>query len=196
VKLIPIVLAPLYWKRIRVRDAILAAIAFGLLYVPFLVRGRIPVGSLSTYVQRFRFNDPVFATLERIISPQVLAGFAVLIGFLVAAWRRGKSDAIQPESFTWPVAASLFFAPVVYPWYLLWMLPFLRSASTLPLLVWTISIIPTYYVWRLRTLGRPWVVPDWILLLEFGSVVIAAATVAFLGFTRPAALQHTTSQGK
>jgi hypothetical protein len=196
VKLIPIVLAPLYWKRIRVRDAILAAVAFGVLYLPFLDHGRIPVGSLSTYVQRFRFNDPVFATLERVISPQVLAGFAVLIGFLVAAWRRRKSDALQSESFTWPVAASLFFAPVVYPWYLLWMLPFFRSASTLPLLVWTISIIPTYYVWRLRTLGRPWVVPDWILLWEFGSVAVVTGVVIFLRSSRSAALQQARSQGE
>src|SRR5262249_47890505 len=81
VKFVPIVLAPLYWKRIRVRDAALAAIMFGLLYVPFLDHGRIPIGSLGTYVQRFRFNDPVFATLEKALSPQLVTGLAVLMGF-------------------------------------------------------------------------------------------------------------------
>src|SRR4029077_20912262 len=65
VKLLPIVLLPLYWRRVRMRDAALAAIVVGLLYVPFFNHGRIPIGSLSTYVQRFRFNDPVFAMLER-----------------------------------------------------------------------------------------------------------------------------------
>ena len=64
VKLLPIVLLPLYWKRVRVRDGALAAVVLGLLYVPFLNHGRIPIGSLGTYVQSFRFNDPVFTMLE------------------------------------------------------------------------------------------------------------------------------------
>ena len=28
-----------------------------------------------------------------------------------------------PQAFAWPMAASLLCAPVVYPWYLLWLLP-------------------------------------------------------------------------
>ncbi len=66
VKFLPIVLLPLYWRRVRVRDAILAAAVFALLYVPFLNHGRIPTGSLGTYIQSFRFNDPVFTLLERV----------------------------------------------------------------------------------------------------------------------------------
>ena len=156
VKLLPIVLLPLYWRRVRVRDGVLAAVVFGLLYVPFLNHGRIPIGSLGTYVQSFRFNDPVFATLERVAAPQLVVGLAVLVGFLTAIWMRRKSAAWSSDAFAWPMAASLLCAPVVYPWYLLWLLPFLRSASTLPIIIWTVSIIPTYYVWHLRALGRPW----------------------------------------
>jgi alpha-1,6-mannosyltransferase len=190
VKFLPIVLVPLYWKRVRIRDAALAAIVVGLLYVPFLDHGRIPMGSLGAYVQRFRFNDPVFATFERVGAPQVVAGLAVLVGFLTAIWMRRKSVEESAEAFVWPMAASLFCAPVVYPWYLLWMLPFLRSTSTLPILVWTLSIFPTYYVWHLRTVGRPWVVPDWIMILEFGTVAISGAIIALRRFTRPIALQR------
>jgi hypothetical protein len=189
VKLLPIVLLPLYWRRVRMRDAALAGIAVGLLYAPFFNHGRIPIGSLGTYVQRFRFNDPVFATLERVAAPQLVAGLAVLVGFLTAIWMRSKSAEGSAEAFAWPMAASLFCAPVVYPWYLLWMLPFLRSTSTLPILVWTLSILPTYYVWHLRTVGRPWVVPDWIVILEYGSVAVVAAMIALRRDRRSAALQ-------
>ena len=35
VKFLPVVLLPLYWKRVRIRDAALAAVVVGLLYVPF-----------------------------------------------------------------------------------------------------------------------------------------------------------------
>jgi alpha-1,6-mannosyltransferase len=177
VKFLPIVLAPLYWRRLRIRDGLVAALVFGLLYVPFLEHGRIPIGSLSAYVQRFRFNDPVFATLERVARPQIVACLAVLAGLASAVWLRSKPP-ISANSWAWPMAASLAFAPVVYPWYLLWLLPFLRStASTLPLIVWTVSVFPTYIVWHLRSLGREWHVPGWILWLEYGPVALSTAIV-------------------
>jgi hypothetical protein len=192
VKLLPIVLLPLYWRRVRMRDAALAAIVVGLLYVPFFNHGWIPIGSLGTYVQRFRFNDPVFATLERVAAPQLVAGLAVLVGFLTAIWMRSKAPAWSSDAFAWPMAASLLCAPVVYPWYLLWLLPFLRSAPTVPIIIWTVSIIPTYYVWHLRTLGRPWLVPGWIMLLEYGSVATAGAIIMFRRFTRQAVTRCST----
>jgi alpha-1,6-mannosyltransferase len=194
VKFLPMVLLPLYWKRVRMRDGALVAIVLGLLYVPFLAHGRIPIGSLDTYVQRFRFNDPVFARLERVMAPQVVAGLAVLVGFLTAMWMRRKFADGSSEAFAWPMAASLLCAPVVYPWYLLWLLPFLRSTSTLPMLVWTLSILPTYYVWHLRTVGRPWLVPDWIVMLEYGSVAVAAALITLRRMTRSAAVQWSADQ--
>jgi len=192
VKFLPIVLLPIYWKRVRMRDAALAAVVVGLLYVPFLNHGRIPIGSLGTYVQSFRFNDPVFATLERVAAPQLAVGLAVLVGFLTAIWMRSKGTEWSSETFAWPMAASLLCAPVVYPWYLLWLLPFVRSASTVPIIIWTVSIIPTYYVWHLRTLGRPWLVPGWIMLLEYGALATAGAIIAFRRFTRPAVTQCST----
>lgn len=185
VKLIPIVLLPLYWKRVPVRDGLLGAGVLGLLYLPFLSGRKIPIGSLGAYVQRFRFNDPVFAALEHLAAPQLIVGLAVFVGLLTAIWFRRKSAAWPSEAFAWPMAASLLCAPVVYPWYLLWLLPFLRSVSTVPLIIWTVSIIPVYYVWHLRTIGRPWVVPDWIMLLEYGAIATAAAMIALRRLKRP-----------
>jgi len=192
VKLLPVVLLPLYWRRVRLRDAALAAVVVGLLYVPFFNHGRIPVGSLGTYVQRFRFNDPLFATLERVVAPQLAVGLAVLVGLVTAIWMRSKTPAWSSDAFAWPMAASLLCAPVVYPWYLLWLLPFVRSASTVPIIIWTVSIIPTFYVWHLRTLGRPWLVPGWIMLLEYGSVATAGAIIVFRRFARPAITRYAT----
>src|SRR6202790_4743622 len=177
VKFLPIVLLPVYWRRVRMRDAALAAVVVGLLYVPFLNHGRIPIGSLGTYVQSFRFNGPVFAALDQVAPPQLLVGLAVLVGLVTATWQRIRSAAPEwsPDQFAWPMAASLLCAPVVFPWYLLWLLPFLTSASTLLIIIWTVSIIPTYVMWHLRALGRPWgALPGWVMLLQYGSVQTAA----------------------
>ena len=178
VKFLPIVLLPLYWKRIRIRDAVLAAIVVALLYAPFLNHGRIPTGSLGAYVQGFRFNGPVFAALDHVAPPRLLAGAAVLAGLVTAIWLRKTRAEWPPGVFAWPMAASLLFAPVVFPWYLLWVLPLLTSRSTLLIIVWTVSIIPVYVQWHLRTLTGLWgALPGWVMLVEYGCVAIAAAIV-------------------
>jgi len=188
VKFLPVVLLPLYWKRVRIRDAALAATVVGLLYVPFLNHGRIPIGSLGTYVQSFRFNGPVFAALARVAPPQLLAGLAVLVGLATASCLRSAAPEWSPEQFAWPMAASLLCAPVVFPWYLLGLLPFLMSASTLLIIVWTVSIIPTYVMWHMRTVGRPWgALPGWVMLLEYGCVAGAGTMIALRRLMRPEA---------
>jgi hypothetical protein len=186
VKLLPIVLLPLYWKRVRIRDAVLATTAVLLLYIPFLDHGRIPIGSLGTYVQTFRFNGPVFGMLDRVAPPQLLAALAVIVGLVTAAWLRRVASEWTPDVLAWPMAASLLCAPAVFPWYLLLLLPFLTSASTLLIILWTVSIIPTYVQWHLRALGRPWgALPVWVMLLEYGCIA-AAAIIAWRRMTRAA----------
>jgi len=179
VKFLPVVLLPLYWKRVRIRDAALAAVTVAFLYVPFLNHGHIPIGSLGTYVQSFRFNGPGFAALDQVVSPRLLAGMAVLLGLLTATWIRITAPEFSPDLFAWPMAACLLCAPVVYPWYLLWLMPFAWSTATVPILIWTVSIMLTYLQWHLRALGRPWgSLPGWVILLEYGCVAIAAAIIA------------------
>jgi Glycosyltransferase family 87 len=218
VKFLPVVLLPLYWKRVRIRDAALAAAVVGFLYIPFLNHDRIPIGSLGTYVQTFRFNGPVFAALNQVAAPQLLAGLAVLVGLVTATWLRSRgsewspdegtlttkdtdshrgdapglppcnspSPVVQGLEFAWPMAASLLFAPVVFPWYLLGLMPFLMSSSTLLIVVWTVSIIPVYIQWHMRTLGRPWgALPGWVMVLEYGCVAMAAAIIALRRIARP-----------
>ncbi len=195
VKFLPVVLLPLYWKRVRIRDAALAAAVVGLLYVPFLNHGRIPIGSLATYVHSFRFNGPVFTALYQVAPPQLLAGLAVLAGLATATFlRRASLRSAAPEwspdqfawdLFAWPMAASLLCAPVVFPWYLLWLLPFLTSASMLLIIIWTVSIIPTYVMWHLRTIGRPWgALPGWVMPVEYGCVAVAGAILVFRRVTQ------------
>lgn len=188
VKLLPLVLLPIYWKRVRIRDAALAAAVVGLLYLPFLNHGRIPIGSLGTYVQTFRFNGPVFAALDHVAPAQWLAGMAVLAGFATAVWlRRSAGPEWSADQFAWPMAASLLCAPAVFPWYLLALLPFLTSASTLLIIVWTVSIIPTYVQWHLRALGHPWgALPGWVMVVEYGCVAAAGVVIALRRLLSPA----------
>ena len=179
VKFLPLVLTPLYWRRVRIRDGLIAALVVGMVYLPFLEHGRIPIGSLGIYVQRYRFNDPVFAALGQVAGPFVAAGLAVLAGLVTAVWLRCKHPVFSLDGWAWPMAVSLVCAPVIYPWYLVWLLPFLCFGPTLPLIVWSVSVLSTYVVWHLHAIGHPWQVPLWITILEYVPVATAAA-FAFL----------------
>jgi len=193
VKFLPIVLLPLYWKRSRIRDVALAVAVVGLLYVPFLDHGRIPIGSLGRYLQSFRFNGPLFAALIYVIPAQLLAGLAVLVGLATAMWLRSSATKWSWDLLAWPMAASLFCAPVIFPWYLVWLLPFLTSTSTLLLIVWSVSITPTYVMWHMRALGRPWgALPGWVMLLEFGCMAIAGAVMVLRRLSRRGAPQYSS----
>jgi hypothetical protein len=184
VKFLPAVLAPLYWRRVRIRDGLLAALLVALLYAPFVDHGTIPLGSLGVFVQRFRFNDLIFAGIERAIRPQMAVGIAVLLGLFTAVWIRSRWPSPPREAWAWPMALSLAAAPVVYPWYLVWLLPFLLPAAfTLPLVVWTLGILPVFFVWYSYAFGGPWQVPNWALWLEYGSAA-AAAIIVFIRWCR------------
>ena len=189
VKFLPVVLLPVYWKRVRIRDAALAAVVIALLYVPFLKHGHLPIGSLGIYVRTFRFNGPVFAILDHVAPPWLLEGLAVLVGLATATWQRrtGAGRDWSPDTLAWPMAATLLCAPAVFPWYLLWLLPFLMSASTLAIIFWTVTIDLTYVQWHLRSLGHPWgALPGWVMLLEYGIVGVAAAVLTLRRISRSA----------
>jgi alpha-1,6-mannosyltransferase len=182
VKFLPIVLLPLYWRRVRLRDGLMAAFIVAILYVPFLERGHIPIGSLGVYIQRFRFNGPIFVSIEEVAGAHVAAFLAILAGLGSAVWLRIKRRECGSSAWAWPMAVALVCAPAIYPWYLLWLIPFFREISMTPLIVWSVTILSTYFVWHLQKLGVAWHVPLWITLLEYGPVVAAAIFVLWSYF--------------
>jgi hypothetical protein len=174
-KLLPVVLAPLFIGRVRVRDLALGVALLILLYLPFTTGGTVPVGAITNVVAHIRFNSPVFRPLAWIVTPAGAAAFALLAGLAAAAWARWKLPIDSPSAWAWPMAVAVACAPVIYPWYLLYFTPFLVSAATLPLTVWTYSIVPVYLVWDWAQYGAQWRVPNWLMSIEYGVVAIAIA---------------------
>ena len=171
-KLLPIVLIPLYWKRIRVRDALVAGLVLAALYFPFRSAGLLPLGAVPNVVQYIRFNGPLFKGFAAMFTPQGAAAVAVLAGLAIAAWMRFRRDAADPAAWAWPMAVSVAAAPVIYPWYLLYFTPFLFTRASIPLIAWTYSVLPVYVVWHLSRHGHRWFVPAPVMWIEFGVVLM------------------------
>ena len=179
VKLLPIVLLPLYWKRVRVRDAVAGIAVLLLFYLPYAGGGALPLGAVPNVVEYVRFNGPLFKWLAALFTPKGAALAAVAGGLAVAAWMRYRYPADEPAAWAWPMAVALSAAPVVYPWYLMYFTPFLFTRRTIPLIVWTISVLPVYIVWELAYHhGYRWSVPLSVRYVEYGVVLASMVWVA------------------
>jgi alpha-1,6-mannosyltransferase len=144
VKFLPVILLPIFWRRIGIRDAALGLTLLLGLYLPFLNSTRLPVGSLGAYLAGWRINTPLYSALAHVLPNAALLALPVASGFAVAILARRHWAIDSPETWAWPAAIALLFAPTVFPWYLLWLTPFLFSPSTLPLAVWSVSALATY----------------------------------------------------
>jgi hypothetical protein len=85
---------------------------------------------------------------------------------------RFKAPADDPAAWGWPMAVSLACAPVVYPWYLLYLTPFLFTRSCVALIVWTFTALSVYAVWDLARHGHRWFVPAPVQVVEYGLVLL------------------------
>ena len=178
VKFLPVVMLPLFWRRIGMRDVVLALVLLAVLYLPFLSFHGRPVGSLATYLSLWRINAPLYGVLQNVLPNVALVPLPAALGFAVAAWARRRWVPDDPKTWAWPAAVALLFAPTLFPWYLLWLTPFLFSTSTLPLAVWSVSILATYST-----------LPGWaVRVIEYGPVATSIAAghrhLGLLPYTR------------
>lgn len=185
VKLLPVVLLPLLWRRIRLIDAAAGAALVLLLYLPFAEEGLLPIGSLGTYVAQWRFNGPLFRGVAALAGPAAAAGLAVAAGLVVAGLMRRTRRRDDPAAWAWPMASAIVLMPAVYPWYLVWLTPFLGPAATWPLTVWTLTSMATYAVWTPQLAGAGWVLPGWVEPVEYGLVAAAGAWAFWMWRRRP-----------
>ncbi|PYR77910.1 MAG: hypothetical protein DMF86_07525 [Acidobacteria bacterium] len=180
-KLVPIVLVPLYWGRVRIRDAALGAGLLAVLYLPFSSAGMLPLGAVPNVIDNIRFNGPVFYGLRLLLGPRPAAAAAVLLGIAVAAWLRLHRPAGDAGAWAWPMTVALAAAPVIYPWYLLYCTPFLFALDTLPIAAWSVTILSTYIVWvRAYSFHLLWVVPAPVYAIEYGVVLMVLMVLVVL----------------
>ncbi|MEW6320518.1 MAG: hypothetical protein AB1635_05460 [Acidobacteriota bacterium] len=175
VKPLPIVLAPLLWQRLRMRD-VLVALVWASIALVTITGGSLPLGSLGAFVDDFRFNGPAFRLLTAALPPRAVAGLAVVLGLSVACWLRFGRRAV--EDWATPQAVALVLAPVIYPWYLAWVVPFAVLAGSVVPWAWSVGVVAIYPAWWLASRGAPFEVPPSLLVLQYGLAAVVTAAAA------------------
>ncbi len=173
-KLYPAALLPLLLARLigraRVAPTMLAFLGMVLLgYAPALIRGVDALGSLPRYVAEEHFNPGLLSTL---VGGPELSVPAVALWILTVAWWRRRRP--LPEAAVWLVGGFVLLSPAIFPWYVLWLVPFLALAPSVTWIAFTGTVALAYAFF----LQEPWAIPLWARAVEFAPLA-TGATWAF-----------------
>ena len=127
-----------------------AAFTWISLYALMFGLGYKPLGLLPTFFEKWRGGAPIYPLLEAVQATlklsqihffSLLAALAVT-GFTLSAWlaKRGHINIAIAVS----LAVPLILSPVLFPWYLLMLLPLLALRPNMTLFV-TITLVPFSY---------------------------------------------------
>lgn len=178
VKFLPLaLLAPLFFAVPFRNFARLITSCFatvGTFYAGALALGYTPVGILPIFFEKWRFSSPFYQLIEHFCGPErmifALAFFAVS-GVIVACGIARKSAL---AGFAAVLSVPLFLSPVVFPWYLMILVPILAIRPNMTLVAW-VSVVPLSYVVLNQWIAvRMWEPAQWPVY-AIGLVLISCA---------------------
>ena len=144
-------------------------------YAPWLFAGTPALGSLHRYMAEEYFNPGLLRPIVE--SPAVALLVAVLWMFAVRLSRR---DDPLPSRAVPLVGGLLLLSPNIFPWYAVWLVPFLAFAPSVPWIAFTGTVVLAYAFF----LQQPWAVPAWARVLELAPLGVGA--LVWLGGRLPA----------
>lgn len=194
--LLPLILRPMGANPRRVlRPLLIFGLMMGVIFLPFCLAGLGEDSGILAYAQHWDMNDAlflVFSKAAQMILPMIgipvsqaklvarLFAFALLVLWILKVIRRPLRD---PHDFCERAllitAAVFLLSPTQYPWYYLWVLPFLALRPRASLLLLT-CLLPIYYlrfyfkvkggVVSIFDNGIVWLeyIPVWVLLIREG----------------------------
>jgi len=167
VKLWPVVLLPVVVRLVLRRPAaffqallIFSVLAAGL-FLPYMLTGLDPASGLTAYRRYWEMNDALFMAIlwtakwglqefARSTAPaQTVARglvFALMAGWTLWVVRKEDGDLHETIRRCLLVSGGLFLlSPTQFPWYFVWLLPFLTIVPNRALLLYTV-LLPVYYL--------------------------------------------------
>lgn len=155
--LLPVTAWPAAWS------AFLAVTLLG--YAPAWIVGTPVLGSLPRYVAEEYFNPGLLRSVLDV--PALTLAVAGLWVAFVSVTRR---DAALPARAVVLIGGLTLLSPNIFPWYAVWLVPFLAVAPSAPWIAFTGSVMFAYAFF----LQQPWGVPPWARVVEFAPLAVGA----------------------
>lgn len=193
-------LAPLALLGMSRRTWLSLAATTLVLWAPFLTHGTAPWTGLATFARDWEFNSSVFGVVSALIGPngaRVACGLLMMIGYALLLVRATRRASAPHEPMGWRrdglwVYGGLFvLSPVVNPWYLAWLLPFVAAAPS-AVGIAALAAVSTAYLHGMNlgdeALGL-YGHPVWLRPLEYGLplLVAMAGVIGRIGRSLPGA---------
>jgi hypothetical protein len=191
VKLWPVLLMPMIWRRLTNRPLVLiaslslsiACLAAALL--PIVISGLDPYSGLAAYSRYWEMNDALFTLIAWGVNytagmlslpaawtaeaPRLVAAALVVGGIGWLSWRR---EIPVGQQFLMAVTLLFMLSPTQFPWYYIWLLPFL-ALHPHPALIGYTALLPLYYLRPLMAhLGYTDAFDVFIVWIQHGPVLI------------------------
>ena len=144
------------------------------LFGTVVVAGTIAAGGLGhwpiTPIWRYVSDEYFNPGLVRTFVNEPLLALAATAAWIVVVASRGHAGGLAVRAV--PMAAGVIVLGAnVFPWYVVWLVPFLAVTPSVPLIAFTGTVGFAYSFF----LSEPWTIPVWARLVEVAPLAIAAA---------------------
>jgi hypothetical protein len=166
-KFYSILMIPFFLKKTNFRHWLWFPLPIILAYLPYIKASRNLFSALLFYRDKWRFNGFLHELMAARLSSEVLSEklIVLFIAILIIALLLGTNDLLK--QLYWMTGAILLFAPTLFPWYMVWIIPYLCFFPNPAWLLFSITSAISYYVligWW--TLGR-WEQDSFLTALEY-----------------------------
>lgn len=140
-KFYPMLLLPLYIRRIKIRHFLAFAVGVIGIYIPFFIWGHTGMHKvftgLGTYSQKWAYNGSLFVIVQSVLNTihlkvgsefflaKVITGLVFVILLLYWAFKRSDEPLGLLKRTLFVLTALFLLNPVGEPWYFCWTIPFL-----------------------------------------------------------------------
>ncbi len=174
VKYMPIPFLFLWVRQMRIKVGLvflfMIGIEFMLLYWPYRESFQKIFDSLLTYMGHWQFNGFIYRCVMEYYPEResFIRGSVLLIALEIIYFFWRKTSLLRAVPIV--IVSILFLSPVLYPWYLLWLVPFLVFKPILSMIAFTACIQLSYFILPDYQLLGVWQEKEWVLWLEYGTL--------------------------
>jgi alpha-1,6-mannosyltransferase len=184
-KVFALLMVPFILWRLSFRYWVLFAVALLALYAPFIWQGATDMSGLLIFAREWQFNSSIFALLRQWCDPlttKLILGVIFVFIYSVLFWQHQKINDWKIPRGDIVFGVFLLIAPVVNAWYLVWLLPFAVLFPSVWSWTFSASVLLSYSIGinLNSTQVAPFEIPLWIIMLEYGTVIIAVSVDLWL----------------
>ena len=177
-KIFALLMVPFILWRLAFRYWCLFGMVLLVLYGPFVWKGGSDMAGLLVFAREWHFNSSLYTLLRQWFDPvivKLLSGTAFIFIFSTLFWQHQKASVWKIPRGDIVFGLFLLIAPVVNAWYLIWLLPFAVLFPAFWSWTFSVTILLSYAIGinLSSTEVAFFEIPLWIILMEYGAVIMA-----------------------